>query len=143
MFRQIALATGLTLVATMGFAQEEVAPEAETAPETAAPEAGAIDPAEAYLAARNQLGILKFCESQGFIGAEAIAAQEKMIGMLPEGDTAAGDAVEGQGAEGVVAAAGAEISLEEAAEQRATTVEAQCQQIETAVNQVAEQLPEG
>ncbi|SIS54530.1 pore-forming ESAT-6 family protein [Paracoccus saliphilus] len=136
MFRQIAFALGVTLAASAAFAQDA----AET---QEAPAAGATDPAVAYEAARNQLGILKFCEAQGFTGAEAVAAQEKMVGMLPEGDTEAGATAEQKGGEGMVAAGGAEISLEDAASQQDTTVEAQCQQIEAAVNQVAAQLPEG
>ncbi|RMC37451.1 pore-forming ESAT-6 family protein [Paracoccus alkanivorans] len=136
MFRQIAFALGVTLAASAAFAQD-------TAETQQAPAASTTDPAVAYEAARNQLGILKYCEAQGFTGSEAVAAQEKMIGMLPEGDTAAGDTAEQKGSEGTVAAAGNEISLEEASSQQDTTVEAQCQQIEAAVNQVAAQLPEG
>ncbi|RJE82532.1 pore-forming ESAT-6 family protein [Paracoccus onubensis] len=141
MFRQITLALGVTLAASAAFAQETG--EAPAAPAAEAPAAGAVDPAEVYEAARNQLGILKFCQEQGFSGEEAVASQEKMIAMLPEGDADAGAAAEQKGAEGTVSGGGAEISLEEAASQQSTTVDAQCKQIEAAVNQVAEQLPEG
>lgn len=136
MFRQFALAMGVTLAASAAFAQD-------TAETQEAPAAGVTDPAIAYEAARNQLGILKFCEAQGFTGSEAVATQEKMIGLLPEGDTEAGATAEQQGGEGTVAAGGATISLEEAASQQGTTVEAQCQQIEAAVNDVATKLPQG
>ncbi len=144
MFRQITLALGVTLAASAAFAQETgEAPAAPEAPAAEAPAAGAVDPAEVYEAARNQLGILKFCQEQGFSGEEAVASQEKMIAMLPEGDADAGAAAEQKGVEGTVSGGGAEISLEEAASQQSTTVDAQCKQIEAAVNQVAEQLPEG
>lgn len=138
MFRQLTLALGVTFAAGAAFAQDSG--EAQEAP---APAAGAMDTAAVYEAARNQLGILKYCQEQGFSGADAVASQEKMVGMLPEGDTAMGDAAEQKGIEGTVSGGGAEIALEEAANQQNTTVEAQCQQIEAAVNQVAEQLPEG
>ncbi|MBK4216204.1 pore-forming ESAT-6 family protein [Paracoccus caeni] len=139
MFRHIALAATLSLVAApVAFAQD-TAPAPDAAP---SPEAAGIDPAQAYLAARNQLGILKHCQEQGFSGAEAVAAQEKMIGMLPAGDAAAGDEAEQKGAAGTVSIGGTEVNLEEAATGQGTTVEAQCQQIEAAVNQVAAQLPQ-
>ena len=135
MFRQMTFALGLSLAASAAFA-----PDTTEAPAT--PDAGAMDPAAIYESARNQLGIIKFCNSQGFAGDEAVAAQEKMLGMLPAGDAAAGDAAEQKGAEGTVSAAGQEVSFEEAATQQGTTVEAQCQQLEAAVNEVAAQLPE-
>ena len=154
MFRQIALAAGLSMVATAGLAQSaETAPEAgSTAPaqqpqvaqtQETAPQPGAIDPAAAYEAARNQLGILKYCETQGFAGADAVAAQEKLVGMLPEGDTTAGASAEQKGSEGTVSLGETEISLADAASQQGTTEESQCQRIEAAVNQVASQLSAG
>lgn len=137
MYRHIALALGIALTAPAAFAQT-----AEQAP-AQAPQAAAIDPSQAYLAARNQLGILKHCQEQGFTGAEAVAAQEKMLGMLPAGDADAGTAAEEKGTAGTVAIGETEIALADAASQQGTTVEAQCKQIEAAVNQVAAQLPEG
>lgn len=99
MLRPIAFALGLALAApAAAFAQSAATP----------------DPALAYEAARNQLGILKYCAQAGHTGTEAVAAQEKMVGMLP-----AGDAAENQG----------------------TTIDAQCKEIEAAVNQVAAGLP--
>ena len=94
MFRQIAFAAGLSMAATAGFAQtaETPAQGGGAAPAQKAPQAARIDPAAAYEAARNQLGILKYCQSQGFSGAEAVSAQQKLVGMLPEGDAQAGAA---------------------------------------------------
>lgn len=143
MFRQIAFVAGLSLASTAAFAQDaaEAPAEAPAAGSEAQMPAG-VDPAMAFEAANNQLGILKYCEAQGHTGAEAAAAQEKMIGMLPAGDAEKAAAAAAKGEEGMVVAGGQEISLEDAAAQQGTTVEAQCQQIEAAVNQVAAQLPQ-
>lgn len=137
MYRHIAFALGMALTAPAAFAQTAQQAPAE------APQGSAIDPGQAYLAARNQLGILKHCQEQGFTGPEAVAAQEKMLGMLPGGDADAGSSAEEKGAAGTVAIGETEIALADAASQQGTTVEDQCQQIEAAVNQVASQLPEG
>ena len=132
MFRHIAFALGLGLTATTAVAQEQQAPNP-----------AALDQAATYEAARNQLGLLKFCQQQGFSGGEAVAAQEKMVGMLPQGDSDAGAAAEAKGAEGTVSVAGSQVTLQDAASQQGGNVEEQCRQIEAAVNQVAEQLPAG
>jgi hypothetical protein len=128
MFRNTAFALGLVLAAPAAFAQT-------------APAAEPIDPSLAYEAARNQLGILKYCADQGHTGTEAVAAQEKMVGMLPAGDTAAGEQAEAKGAAGTVSIGETEVTLADAAANQNTTVDAQCKQIEAAVNQVAAQLP--
>lgn len=132
MIRSIAIALGLTLTPAAVLAQEAGAPAMQE------PDTGAT-----YEAARNQLGILQYCQDQGFTGAEAVAAQTQLIGLLPEGDTTAGTAAEEKGAEGMVAVGEAELSLAEAAESRGNTVEVTCQQIEAAVNEVAPSLPAG
>lgn len=146
MFRQIAFAvvSFSTLAVPAAIAQEAAQAEQQQVQQQApAPAANQMDAAATYEAARNQLGILKYCEGQGFTGAEAISAQEKMVDMLPEADEQAGATAEQKGAEGTVSAGGAEIALDQAASQQGTTVEAQCKQIEAAVNQVAKQLPAG
>ena len=145
MFRQIAFAVGLSMAATAGFAQtaETPAQGGGAAPAQKAPQAARIDPAAAYEAARNQLGILKYCQSQGFSGAEAVSAQQKLVGMLPEGDAQAGAAAEQKGTQGTVSLGETQISLKDAASQQGTSEKSQCQRIEAAVNQVASQLPAG
>ena len=148
MFRHITVALGISLASSAAFAQDAATTAPAPAPaqgeaQAQAPSAAAVDPATAYLAARNQLGILKHCQEQGFSGPEAVAAQEKMIGMLPEGDSAAGADAEAKGAAGTVQLGETQIELAEAAKGQNTTVEAQCKQIEAAVNQVAAQLPAG
>lgn len=107
--------------------------------ETAAAPAG--DAGANYEAARNQLGVLKYCQAQGHIGADAAAIQEKMIAMLPPGDAAKGDAAEAAGAGGKVVAMGQEMTLEEGAKSQNTTVEALCQQMDGMMKQLGEQLP--
>lgn len=124
MIRSFAIALGLALAPAAVLAQE---PDAETT----------------YQAARNQLGILQYCQQEGFTGPEAVAAQGQLIGLLPAGNEAAGTTAEAKGAEGMVAVGEAELSLAQAAENQGSTVEATCQQIEAAVNEVAPTLPAG
>ena len=156
MFRSFAFALGVSMIAPAAvLAQDATTPTppeatgvttpapapAEAAPADVAAEAARMEPGAAYAAARNQLGILKHCQSQGFSGPEAVSAQERMISMMPAGDAALGDAAEAKGAEGTVAAMGAEITLAEGAANQNSTVKAQCQQIEQLVNEAAANLP--
>lgn len=151
MIRHIALAVGLGLTAPVAvMAQDTEAPaEAPTeAPaakaETAeAPAPQPMDAAATYEAARNQLGILKYCQEQGFSGQEAVDAQASLIGMLPEGDEATGKTAEEKGAAGTVAIGDAEMSLSDAAKSQNSNVEQTCKQIEAAVNHAAPATPAG
>lgn len=126
MIRKIAFALGLGLVPAAALAQDAAQP---------------ADAEATYEAARNQLGILQYCNDQGFSGTEAVETQAQLIALLPGGDAAAGDAAESKGAEGTVAISGTEIALSEAAKNQGSTVESTCQQIEAAVNQIADSLP--
>lgn len=137
MFRPIAFALGLGLTATAALAQD--APSSQPA----APQPSAMDDASTYEAARNQLGILTFCQDQGFTSAEATKNQQRLVALLPQGDDEAGATAEQKGAGGMVSIAGTEISLEAAAANQSSDVEAQCKRIEAAVNDVAAQLPAG
>lgn len=101
------------------------------------------DNAATYEAARNQLGILKYCNQEGFTGPEAVATQSQLIGMIEAGDEEAGATAEQKGSQGTVAVGDAEVTLAQAAESRGSSVEATCQQIEAAVNEVAPGLPAG
>lgn len=130
MIRHIAVVLGVTLTPLAAVAQPAEAPQG------AAPDAAAT-----YEAARNQLGILQYCQTQGFTGAEAVEAQSQLIGLIPSGDEAAGAAAQQAGSEGTVAVGETQVSLAEAAESQGSSVEATCQQIEAAVNQVAGSLP--
>ena len=138
MIRKIAFAMGLGLLPAAVVAQDAAAP-GQDAPAQAAP----ADPGTTYEAARNQLGILQYCQEQGFTGAEAVEAQGKLVGLLQGGDEAVGSAAEEKGAQGTVSVGGTEVSLADAVEERGSTVEATCQQIEAAVNEIAPTLPAG
>lgn len=138
MIRKIAFAMGLGLLPAAVVAQDAAAP-AQDAPAQAAP----ADPGTTYEAARNQLGILQYCQEQGFTGAEAVEAQGKLVGLLQGGDEAVGSAAQEKGAQGTVSVGGTEVSLADAVEERGSTVEATCQQIEAAVNEIAPTLPAG
>lgn len=105
------------------------------------PEAGTPEAEMVYQAARNQLGVLTHCQDQGFIGEDAVATQQKLLGMIPEGDVAKGDAAEEKGASGTVVAMGVEVTLEDGAKQQNTTPDAMCKQMEAAIAQMAAQLP--
>lgn len=107
----------------------------------AMPEAGSDEAEMIYQSARNQLGVLKHCNQQGFIGEEAVATQKKLLGLIPAGDTAQGDAAEEKGVGGTVVSMGTEMTLADGATQQSTTPEAMCKQMETAMAQMAAQLP--
>lgn len=132
MIRHIALVLGVSLAAPAAFAQTAEAPEG-----------AAVDSAATYQAARNQLGILRYCEEQGFSGPEAVETQARLVEMIPEGDTAAGDIAEQSGTEGVISIGDTEMALAEAVEGQGGTVETTCRELETAVNEVAASLPQG
>ena len=121
-----------------------------TAPTTGGPEgaptAQATTPAvpdttAAYESARNQLGVLTYCQDKGFIDGKAVETQVKLLAMIPPGDTAAGDAAETKGKTGTVSAMGVERSLSEAATEQKTTEDALCRQMDTLLHQLAAQIP--
>ena len=90
------------LTAGAAFAQE--ATPAAPAEQPAAP--AAQDPGAAYESARNQLGVLIYCQDKGHIGPTAVETQTKLLTMIPAGDTAKGDAAEAKGKQGTVSAMG-------------------------------------
>lgn len=127
---------------------------AATAPAATAPAATAEAPATGKLplapgmtaqqmhdAARNQLGVLKYCQGKGFATAEAVDAQTRMIGMLPEADASLGDAAEEKGKAGNISAAGVELTLAEGAKRQNSTEEALCQQMDQMMKQLAAAMP--
>ncbi len=146
MIRALSLLPALALTAGVAFAQETApaAPAATDAPATeSAPAAGAtqMDAGMAYESARNQLGVLKFCQEQGHIDGTAVEIQEKLLTMIPAGDAAKGDAAEEKGKTGTVSAMGAEQSLDAAATAQGSSVEALCKQMDTMIQQLSAQLP--
>lgn len=136
------------MTATGALAQETApaatpAPAATAAPAQAAPSADVVqtDTSAAYESARNQLGVLSYCQSKGFIGAKAIETQTKLLAMIPPGDSAMGDAAETKGKAGTVSAMGVERSLSEAATEQKTSEEALCKQMDVLLHQLAAQIP--
>ncbi|MDT1061242.1 pore-forming ESAT-6 family protein [Paracoccus sp. CPCC 101403] len=147
MIARSAILPALALAAsalTAGIAlAQEAAPAAPAAPATTqAPAAAPVqDNGAAYESARNQLGVLTYCQQKGFIDGKAVETQTKLLAMIPAGDTAKGDAAEAKGKEGTVSAMGVERSLADAATEQKTTEEALCKQMDTLLQQLAAQVP--
>ncbi|MTH63478.1 pore-forming ESAT-6 family protein [Paracoccus shanxieyensis] len=130
-----------TLTAGVAFAQEAApaAPAATEAPAEAAP--AVQDSGAAYESARNQLGVLAYCQDKGFIDGKAVETQTRLLTMIPAGDTAKGDAAEAKGKEGTVSAMGVERSLADAATEQQTSEDALCKQMDALLQQLATQVP--
>lgn len=94
------------------------------------------------LGAHNQLGVLQFCQGKGFIAADTVALQQKMIGMLPPSSSDGVDAAEATGKTGVVSFGGTQTSLEDAAKTQNTTVAALCGKLAAALAQAAKSMPQ-
>lgn len=142
------IARSLTLAAvlatlTTGMALAQATPAAPAAAEApAAPAAVAAgDTGAAYESARNQLGVLSYCQDKGYIDGKAVETQNKLLTMIPAGDTAKGDAAEAKGKEGTVSAMGVERSLADAATEQKTTEDALCKQMDALLQQLATQVP--
>lgn len=124
MFKTTFFAVGLLMTAT--------AASAQTAP----------DPDMAVSAARNQLGVLEYCQAQGHIEGNAAEIQAKMITMLPAAtDEAAATAAYEKGKEGTVSAMGVEQTLADAATAQGVEEAALCTQLAQLVEQAGAQLP--
>lgn len=137
----ILAAIAATLTAGTAFAQDTAAPAAP-APATTAPAApAAADMGAAYESARNQLGVLTYCQDKGYIDGKAVETQTKLLSMIPAGDAAKGDAAEAKGKEGSVSAMGVERSLADAATEQKTTEDALCKQMDALLQQLATQVP--
>lgn len=112
-------------------------------PPAAAPGGGQADMMHMMaLGARNQLGVLEYCQSKGAIGPDTVALQQKMIGMLPPTSTDGMDAAEATGKTGVIAFGGTQTSLTDAAQTQNTTVEALCTKLAAALQQAAKSMPQ-
>ncbi|MFS8045964.1 pore-forming ESAT-6 family protein [Rhizobium sp. BR 314] len=120
----------LTGIATLGFAAPVFAQATSDQMEMA------------YNSARNQLGILKYCQTNGHIDGSAIAIQTKMVALIPApSDTAKGDAAEAEGAKGKISAMGISQDLPTSAKAQNVTEKQFCETIANAVNQAGAQLP--
>lgn len=96
----------------------------------------------AYNSARNQLGILKYCQSAGHIDGAAVDVQGKLIALIPApSDKAKGDAAEQEGVQGKISAMGVNQDLAASAKAQNVTEKQFCEVIANAVNQAGAQLP--
>ncbi|TKW66454.1 MAG: hypothetical protein DI616_10895 [Paracoccus denitrificans] len=110
---------------------------------SAASAQNAPDPDAAVSAARNQLGVLEYCQAEGHIEGNAAEIQSKMIGMLPAAtDEDAAVAAYEKGKEGTVSAMGVEQTLGEAATAQGVDEAALCTQLAQLVEQAGAQLPQ-
>ena len=94
-----------------------------------------------HLAARNQLGIIEYCQSQGSVGADVVALQKRMLGMLPPAQVDGLDAAEDAGKKGMVQFAGNSVDIKDAAKAQNTTPDAMCKQIGSMLQAQASNLP--
>ncbi|WBU60262.1 pore-forming ESAT-6 family protein [Paracoccus albus] len=125
MFKSTVIAFGLAMAASAATAQD------------------AQDPDAAVSAARNQLGVLEYCQAEGHIDGNAVEIQGKMIEMLPAAtDEDAAVAAYEKGKEGTVSAMGVEQTLAEAATAQSADEAALCAQLAQLVEQAGEQLPQ-
>lgn len=79
--------------------------------------------------ARNQLGVLQYCQANGSIGADVVVLQRQMLAMLPPMEVDGLDQAEAVGKRGIVQFAGQEMAIPDAAKARNTTPAAICKQI--------------
>ncbi|MFV0300331.1 MAG: pore-forming ESAT-6 family protein [Paracoccus sp. (in: a-proteobacteria)] len=101
------------------------------------------DPDLTVSAARNQLGVLEYCQAEGHIDGTAVEIQGKMIGMLPAAtDEDAVNAAYEKGKEGTVSAMGIEQTLADAATTQGVDEAALCTQLAQLVQQAGTQLPQ-
>lgn len=126
----------MTVGSPVAFAQ--TAPAAPAAPAAAAPN---MDDAAA--AAKNQLGVLEYCQTAGHIDGKSVEIQTKMIALIPPAtDAAKVDAAYEKGKAGSVSAMGTEQSLADAATAQSTDEAALCKQLAAMVEQAGAQLPQ-
>ena len=110
---------------------------------TAFAQTAAPDPDATAAAAKNQLGILEYCQAEGHIEGTAVEVQAKMIEMVPAAQNQETvDAAYAKGKEGTVSAMGVEQTLAEAATAQGVEEAALCAQLAQLVEQAGAQLPQ-
>jgi len=96
----------------------------------------------AYQAARNQLGVLQFCQDKGYADTETVGIQQKLVALIPPpADASGGDEAEAIGRKGTVSAMGVNQDLEAAAKAQNSTVETMCKAMADAIKQAGASLP--
>lgn len=94
--------------------------------------------AASRIASANQLGVLEYCQSKGYVDQAPIAAQKSLIARLPASPGAAPtDAAEATGRQGMLSNNGAGVSLSDMASRGNTTVDSLCKQMGDGVKQTA------
>ena len=86
--------------------------------------------------AANQLGVMEFCQDNGYVDADAVAAQRKALARVPQSG-AANDAAEALGRKGTLSANGTQTTMASLASGHNTTVSAMCGQMGSAAKQAA------
>lgn len=90
------------------------------------------------LAAANQLGVIEYCQSQGFVDSATVDAQKKITATLPAATDSSGlDDAESAGKQGTLVVGSNQITLASAASSKGTTVQALCTQIGSTVKAAA------
>jgi len=102
-----------------------------------------MTPDDAIAAARNQLGVLEYCQTSGHIDETAAATQTRILEMMPPvTDEAKVEAAYEKGKAGTVSALGMEQTLEAAATAQNSDEATLCVQMATMLEQAAAQLPQ-
>ena len=96
----------------------------------------------AYNAARNQLGVLAYCQEKGFIDGSASEIQTKLMTLVPTpADASKGDAAEAAGKQGKVSAMGMEQDLATSAKAQGIEEAKLCDMMANALKQAAANMP--
>ncbi|WP_312950351.1 pore-forming ESAT-6 family protein [Agrobacterium sp.] len=120
-----AILTGATI--TAAFAQQPTPEQVEMA----------------YTAARNQLGVLTYCQGKGHIDDTAAEVQTKLLALVPApADVSKGDAAEDVGKQGKVSVMGMEQDLATAAKAQGVDEAKLCETMSNALKQAAANLPQ-
>ncbi len=94
-----------------------------------------------HLAAANQLGVIEYCQNQGFVDSATVDAQKRIQTSLPPATDSTGlDDAENTGKQGTILANGNKMTLADAASSKGTTVQAICSQIGSTVKMAANNM---
>lgn len=103
---------------------------------------GEMTPDVAIAAARNQLGVLEYCQENSYIDETAVTTQTRILEMMPPvTDEPMVEAAYEKGKAGTVSAMGMEQTLKAAATAQSTDEAALCTQMAALLEQAGAQLP--